>query len=378
VDTIKKARIKHFFSSSKGSKLAALVAALVVLGVGYVVLQTGAASFFASVKLSDGSVTGNARVIDDGGASGGRAVEFGPAAGEPDPQPDPGPDPGPPPGGGDGGGGATGECPPFPAFPDQNCTGVPAGVSLSPDGCPFRITEANKVYDGCIFTSGFRIISGAHNVTIRNSKINLAALPPSSGANRGSMQNLTLINVEFDGLGNWNNNNPQISGSDFTCIRCYVHSGPRGMNIKDNVRIIDSYIPGNFVYQSGDHKTAIGLNGGSNVEIIHNNLTCSSDKNAGCSAALSLYGDFAPVDDILVQNNLFNVGPGTGSYCTYGGSVSSKPYPIATNVRYIDNRFGRKFHPNCGIFGPVASWASGHGNVWSGNAWADGSGPVNP
>ncbi len=82
-----------------------------------------------------------------------------------------------------------------------------------------------------------------------------------------------------------------------------------------------------------------------------------------------------PIDDVTIERNLFNT---SGSYCTYAGSVDGKPYPEGTNIRYRDNMFGTKYMPKCGIYGPVVSWDDNAGNVWTGNIWQDGSGPVNP
>src|SRR5262249_27060317 len=108
----------------------------------------------------------------------------------------------------------------------------------------------------------------------------------------------------------------------------------------------------------------------------HNNLLCDArgDSNGGCSAAFSLYGDFAQIDNVLVQENLFNT---YGSYCTYAGALP-KNYPHATNVRYMGNHFGRIFEPNCGFYGPVTGWEWNAGNVWSGNVWDDSGVPVTP
>ena len=71
--------------------------------------------------------------------------------------------------------------------------------------------------------------------------------------------------------------------------------------------------------------------------------------------------------NVLVEGNLLN----GGSYCTYGGGDGS------TNVRYINNKFGRTVYDNCGRHGPVAAWnASGPGNQWTNNTWADTNKPL--
>ena len=46
------------------------------------------------------------------------------------------------------------------------------------------------------------------------------------------------------------------------------------------------------------------------------------------------------------------------------------------NVRVEDNHFGRKYYPNCGLFGPVAQVQSGNGNTFTGNVWDDTGRPI--
>jgi hypothetical protein len=261
----------------------------------------------------------------------------------------------------------SGPCPAFPGFPDASCTGWQhTGVKLRT--CDSTVKKAGTKLDGCRFTDGLVIQAG--DVTITRSRVE--GRVQGTYLTSFSLSNLTLQDVEIDGGGGVDPNGQAAIGNDaYTCIRCDVHGTGRGANLGENVHIEDSYFH-DFVYVNGAHQTAIGSNGGDKYQIIHNNLVCNSD---GCSAALSLYGDFAPVDDALIQNNLFNT---TGSYCTYGGSTTAKPYPHGTNIRYINNLFGKKYGPKCGLFGPVATWEYYAGDVWTGNQWQDGSGEVKP
>lgn len=258
---------------------------------------------------------------------------------------------------------AASPCGPFPSFPDASCTGWEhTGVTLR--DCPSAVVEPGAELDGCRFADGLYI--QAPNVTITRSLIEGIVEP------HDDLQNLMLIDVEIDGSGYQDPNSAAAIGNiNYTCIRCDIHDTGRGANLDDNVHIEASYLH-DFPNMGENHLTAIGSNGGSNFTIVHNNLECAV---YGCSAALSLYGDFAPIDDVLIQHNLLNT---YGSYCTYAGSVEGKAYPVGTNIRYLDNRFGKKFRPDCGAYGPVASWLDGDGNVWRGNEWADGSGPVKP
>lgn len=252
-------------------------------------------------------------------------------------------------------------CPAFPRFPDASCTGWRhTGVTLR--DCATTITQPNSTWDRCRFDGGVTIL--AAHVTITRSLIYGRVSPNSD------LRNLMLTDVEIDGGNQADPYNQAAVGNDnYTCIRCDIHNTGRGVSMGSNVRIEDSYLH-DWIYVQDAHQTAAGSNGGSRMRLIHNTLICNS---AGCSAALSFYGDFSSINDVLVQNNLLNT---TGSYCTYAGSVDGKPFPVGTNIRYIDNRFGKLYHPRCGIYGPVAAYEQRAGNVWRGNAWYDGSGEV--
>lgn len=153
--------------------------------------------------------------------------------------------------------------------------------------------------------------------------------------------------------------------------RGYVHDVGRTSRLTDNGTVRNSWIMSNRTGDSGAHRGAVGTNGGSNNKIVGNVLMC---KGVGCSAAIPMYGDFAPVNGMLVKRNLMAT---TGGYCAYGGSVSSKPYPDGSNVRFIDNHFSKRFFGTCGKYGTVASFDNGvRGNEWSGNVWHESGRPV--
>jgi hypothetical protein len=283
----------------------------------------------------------------------------GPTAPPPSPTTQPAPVPVPP---------VAGACPAFPAVPDANCTGWQhTGVQLH--SCPSTVTTANAVLDSCRFAGGLTV--QASNVTISRSRVEGRVM--ATYLTNWSLGGLRLTDVEIDGGGNADNGQAAIGNDNYTCVRCHIHGTGRGANLGRNVTIQDSYLH-DWVYINGAHQTAIGSNGGSGFRIIHNNLICNSG-GPGCSAALSFYGDFAPVNDVLVQNNLLNTN---GAYCTFAGSTTAKPFPRGTNIRYIDNLFGKMYNKGCGLYGPVATWEYYEGNVWTGNRWQDGSGAINP
>lgn len=180
--------------------------------------------------------------------------------------------------------------------------------------------------------------------------------------------NVLIEYVEIAGQPGMSLGPPAIysANGNWTARYCNIHNVGSGPRLANNCTIEYSWMHDTATTNPTEHKSGIGLNGGAHNVIRGNVIECSA---AGCSAALALYGSYAPVDDILVEGNRFNT---TGSYGVYGGSVSSKQYPHGTNIRFINNRFGRKFNPDCGMYGPIASWeVNGVGNQWIGNVWDD-------
>ena len=81
--------------------------------------------------------------------------------------------------------------------------------------------------------------------------------------------------------------------------------------------------------------------------IRHNTLLCDAPDvppDAGCSADLTGYGDFAPIRNNTISKNLFMATK--GGTCAYGGSSGkdgSKPYGNqAANIVFSDNIFQKK------------------------------------
>lgn len=218
------------------------------------------------------------------------------------------------------------------------------------------------MYDGCIIQGTLTV--QANNVIIRNSVIRGGIVSFGYGA----YSNLLLQDAEIDGQNSDPYGQAAIGQDNYTCVRCNIHNTGRGASVGNNVVIRDSWFH-DFFKVEGAHQSGIGSNGGQHNQIIHNNIDC---QNTSCSGAFVMYGDFDPVNDVLVQNNLF---ASPGSYCTYAGSTgvaSGKPYPHGTNIRYFDNRWSTKYSSVCGMYGPVAAWEWNTGNQWSGNTYVDG------
>ncbi|GAB3744839.1 DUF4082 domain-containing protein [Microlunatus parietis] len=255
-------------------------------------------------------------------------------------------------------------------FPNAGNTGVPAGTNLQPYTGPKTITQDGTVIDGK--TVNGSLIIRAANVTVRNSVINgtIATDENSTG------YSFTIVDSEVrvgdrEGTG--------IGAVNFTVLRVEVTGGNRSMNCWKNCDIRDSYVHGQFRDETGvAHESGIRMGAGG--KIIGNTIICDAPDvppDAGCSASLTGYGDFAAVQDMEIRGNL--IGATTGGFCAYGGSSGGKPYSDgARDIRFIDNTFQRGKTGQCGFWGPITDFDSGApGNVWQGNVWDDGT-PVKP
>lgn len=251
-------------------------------------------------------------------------------------------------------------------FPNASNTGVPAGTQLTPYTGPCTVTAANTVIDSK--TVNCDLVIRTSGVTIRNSKINGTV----STEENSTGYSFTLTDSHVDA---GDRIVTGVGAVNFTAVRVHVQGGNRSIHCWRDCEIRDSYVHGQMTDETGTaHESGIRM--GRNATLRHNTITCDAPDvppDAGCSAALTGYGDFAPVENNLVENNYF---PGTtGGFCAYGGSSRGKPYSDSTNnIRFIGNVFGRGSSGRCGYYGAITSFdTSEPGNVWSNNTWEDGT-----
>lgn len=375
--------IRHFWNHHK--LFAAVCGVLLAIFIAFLAIGIVNADSKPVFEMEAATLTGDAKIVNG-------VVVFGalPAALAGGGQPAPGGNNGgngnnnPPPGGitdpGNGGGGDDPPpeepdppfeeiCPPYPAFPDENCTGWRhTGVTLSEcETDNGYIWDSNVSFDKCYFPQALTIYGA--NVTITRSQIH--GTISTHWSNAYDFRGLTLTDVEIEDEGNPNAFLTAVAGHNFTCTRCNIHHTGSGIHIGNNAIIRDSYTH-DFNYTDEAHGAGIGAGQGhgNNAQVIHNNVQCSRlpGQPPICSSALSLYNE-PTIDNVLVMNNLFNT---SGAYCVYAGGSGG------TNIRFIDNLFGKKFHSTCAGYGPVAIFYYNVGNVWSGNKWQDGSGDVPP
>lgn len=359
-----------------------IVIATVMISLASISIAYAAVNVFHSSQAESGTRNGNASTVADTSASGGNAVKFGQAQASScvGPANTPG---GPDPWGG--------------CWPGPHNTGFPQGlpgdmrtpVTLTNYTGPEEIRNCGVVIENKLVNSSLHILTGNGTtskntpcVTIRNSLVKGVIVADET--NYGPVL-IEDTEVHPSGLSWW----PNIDANNMFAYRVNSHGSlgtircsARNCETKDNY-VHGMRLGGNY------HYNAFGSNGVSDWVIEHNWASCgdweSIDPNygsdAGCSADIGFYGDFAPIQRITItrnyiagSNNALDQGLGPG-YCLNPGYYPGKPYPAPNFMTITDNVFGRGSSNKCGIFNSTNSLAaSGQplGNIWTNNRYEDG------
>ncbi len=257
-------------------------------------------------------------------------------------------------------------------WPGPSNTGVPAGTSLTPYDGPCTVTVDGTTIDAKTIDCDLQI--EAADVRITRSKINGSVATDESSTG----YSFTISDSEVDvgdraGTG--------IGAVSFSALRVHVRGGNRSIHCWNDCTVTDSYTHGQFTDPSGTfHESAMRM--GQSATFRHNTVICDAPDvppDGGCSADLTGYGDFGPVQNNTIDRNLF--GATTGGYCTYGGSSQGKPYSEQTNhIVFTSNVWQRGPRPGdhgekvCGYYGSNTSFdPSRPGNVWTDNVFDDGT-----
>jgi hypothetical protein len=257
-------------------------------------------------------------------------------------------------------------------WPGPKNTGVPEGTELTPYAGPCTIAVDDTVIDAKVVDCDLRI--EAANVRITRSKINgSVATDESSTGYSFSISDSEVDVGDRAGTG--------IGAVSFSATRVHVRGGNRSIHCWNDCVVTDSYTHGQFTDPSGTyHESAMRM--GQSATFRHNTVICDAPDvppDGGCSADLTGYGDFGPVQNNTIERNLF--GATTGGYCTYGGSSKGKPYSDETNhIVFIGNVWQRGDRPSdhgdrvCGYYGSNTAFdPSLPGNVWQDNQFDDGT-----
>lgn len=334
-------------------KIAALV---IVAVVATPVLSSWAFSYgpFVSVQPESGTISGPATLVADANASGGQSVRFNTASGSCPGAPNT-PD---------------GEDPWGGCWPGPTTTGVPSGVTVSNYGGPCTINNWNSSSPVILNAIDARscpsiLIQDALNVTITNSRLPAINMTDATGQ-------LTITDSDIYESGYLVG---ALWGGNITGTRLKITGGQHSVHCESGCSITDSYLTGQNTQEGVDtHNNAFISNGGSNMTLRHNTLHCSPTQNAaggGCTANLSLFGDFQVINNVTVDRNLFMATP-SGGYCGTFGHNPVKPYGNnPANIHVSDNIFKRGSNNLCGVYNAVTSFLAANGSTWTNNRWED-------
>lgn len=275
-------------------------------------------------------------------------------------------------------GGSSG-CPPYPAFPNAGCTGVPAGTSLVlvRGNLLVRPTDETTLISGRDVEDC--IVVQKPGVTIENSRAACINIEYGTPAYNTDNEPATIRDVEIDcGLTEdpiaWSSG---ISGQNYTATRADIVDCANGFDAGRNVTITDSYI--HDVFQSvehGTHTDGIQAWSGDGLIIEHNTFYAFAegcrypDPTGDCngSAAINIGASTdPPISDVLVRRNLI-AGGGYTMYC---------PQVAVENYLIQENHFSRVYSPNVGEYGTSVYCSGGAGGeVFSGNVIHETGEPV--
>lgn len=266
---------------------------------------------------------------------------------------------------------ATPETPAAPVFPDASTTGVPEGVELAAYDGPCTIVEPT-VLSRVDATSCPALVIQAADVVIEES---LLPRVEATAAEEDPSFSVAISDSEVR-AGAWIGG--AIWGYRITARRVEVTGGQHSFHCNDHCVLEDSWLHDQH-NPDGEaaHNNAFISNGGTDMVVRGNTLHCTALLNAtggGCTADLSLFGDFQPIRHVTVEGNLFKANDSSIPWCVYGGHSPGKPFPRATHIVFRDNVFERGDNDTCGVYGPVTSFQpDAEGNEWSRNTWDDGA-----
>ncbi len=258
------------------------------------------------------------------------------------------------------------------AYPDADNTGVPPGTELAAYAGPCTITET--VVISAVDATGVcpAIVVQAAGVRIEASRVPRVE---STATQVDPTFSVEVVDSEVV-AGEWVGG--AVWGNNLTVRRTEITGGAYSVHCGSGCLVEDSWLHDQF-NPDGEaaHNNAFLSNGGSDMVVRRNTLHCTptlNDTDGGCTADLSLFGDFGPIRDVVVEDNLLKANASSASYCAYLGHAPGKSFPVATGVVVTGNVFERGTNDLCGVYGPVTSYQVGaKGNVWRDNTWDDGT-----
>ncbi|HPF13095.1 MAG: LamG domain-containing protein [Planctomycetes bacterium] len=234
----------------------------------------------------------------------------------------------------------------------------PTNVSILQNVGGMTITQDGAVIEN-VRVSGTIVIE-ANNVTIRNFIVDAGYAPyaiTATGGNYGIvLEDGELVNV----------NSAHIYGGGFSAFRLNLHeSGGDGFKATNDVLVEGCWVH-HLGTNDGAHADCNQTRWGSNFIFRGNffDLPIDIGQPYKQNACFIMQTGDGPIDNILIENNWLT----GGNFTVYvenkwNGSASSPNYGDPTNVRLLNNRFGREFR-----YGPLNITGT---VLISGNRWDD-------
>jgi hypothetical protein len=224
------------------------------------------------------------------------------------------------------------------AGPDT--TGVPAGVTLTPQVGDLVITRAGTVVDSVDLTGCITI--RANDVVIRNSRITCTASATNMVvATNGSYRNLLVTDSELDGGGIVDIG---IGWQNYTLTRSEVRGTNDGARAGSNTVVEGSWIHA-LVRKGALHPDCVQSTGGTGIRISGNTLdprnAVTGDQG---NAAIMLGSELRPfvLTDVLVEGNRLSSGNYT---VNVRGDAAATRVVLRANTFTTDAKYGPVLAP---------------------------------
>ena len=227
---------------------------------------------------------------------------------------------------------------PLPAYPDASCTGVPAGVTLTPRAGPITITTAGTVLQNLDITytgSDSAVSINAPNVTIRNVRIRSNGISLIQVNTGGSLliEDSELINRPAAGQPNCHNG---IAMGNYTARRLEITGCENGAEMAHgNVVFEDNYVHDldtvgpSYVFGTGEpHTDGVQLNGGASNVVMRHNTIDPIGSVVGAGGTSGIIGNTSG-DNVRIEDNM--IDGGHSSYAIYAPRTAKSAWFINRN-----------------------------------------------
>ncbi len=171
---------------------------------------------------------------------------------------------------------------------------MPSGTTLAPYSGPLTIRTANTVIQNVEVNGTLEI--EAPGVQIINTRINghIELLYPST-----TSYSFSITDSEVH-IGD--NLNDGLTRGNYHANRVEITGGRRSVYCEINCTIENSWVHAQGADEGGDAHFS-GIRMGESTTLRHNTITCEALRGpgTGCSAGLTGYGDFGPVQNNLIE-----------------------------------------------------------------------------